>query len=407
MKKKLIAALLALLLALSAAGCTKTPDEPSSPDNPNVSDDPNVQGEPGSPDTPDNPDNPDDTNNPNTPEDPDDPDGPNNPEGPGTQDDPGTSDVSLSQYLEDNGFFKGVSASGIVTLPAYKGITVPPEVLTPDAAAVQENVDYVLSQYGPYERLTDRAAETGDTVCIDFLGKMDGVAFEGGAGTRQIVTIGGEGYIEGFTEQIAGHTPGETFDIQVTFPDPYPNNPDFSGKPATFTMTLHYIRGAETELELNDEVAKEFGFESAAELKTFVEESVVDSQKDRFFQELLSKASCSEIPDTVVEAVQSIYWMSMSAEAAQYGVGPEILMAMMGYSTKAEYFAAVEENARTDALLFLAVQAIAEREGITVTTDDIAAAGYEAEAELYGQGYVSLVLLRADKVRSFVFDNAV
>lgn len=395
MKKKLIAALVALLLALSAAGCTKTPDDPDVPDNPDI------QDGPGSTDTPDTPNNPDDTNDPNAPEDPDNPDSPNNPDGSDTP------DGSLSQYLEDNGFFKGVSASGIVTLPAYKGITVPPEVLTPDEAVVQENIDYVLSQYGPYERLTDRAAETGDTVCIDFLGKMDGVAFEGGAGTRQIVTVGGEGYIEGFTEQIAGHTPGETFDIDVTFPDPYPNNPDFSGKPATFTMTLHYIRGAEIELELNDGVAKEFGFENAAELKTFVEESVVDSQKDRFFQELLSQAVCGEIPDTVVEAVQSIYWMSMSAEAAQYGVGPEILMAMMGFSTKAEYFAAVEENARTDALLFLAVQAIAEREGITVTTDDIAAAGCEAEAEIYGQGYVSLVLLRADKVRSFVFDNAV
>ena len=94
-------------------------------------------------------------------------------------------------------------------------------------------------------KITDRAIEDGDKVNIDYVGSVDGVEFEGGntngAGTE--VTAGGTDYIDDFLTQIIGHMPGETFDVNVTFPDEYPNNPDLAGKDAVFVTTINYIVG--------------------------------------------------------------------------------------------------------------------------------------------------------------------
>ena len=81
---------------------------------------------------------------------------------------------------------------------------------------------------------------------------MDGVAFDGGTASAQQLELGAGGYIDGFEDGIVGHSAGETFDINTTFPDPYQNNPDLSGKDAVFTITLSKIEEV-TLPEMNDE----------------------------------------------------------------------------------------------------------------------------------------------------------
>lgn len=98
----------------------------------------------------------------------------------------------------------------------------------------------------------------GDTVNIDYVGSVDGVEFENGStqnmGTS--VTIGVTSYIDDFLEQLIDRLPGENFDIEVTFPDPYPNNPDLSGKDAVFNVTINYITETVAP-ELTDEFISE------------------------------------------------------------------------------------------------------------------------------------------------------
>lgn len=92
--------------------------------------------------------------------------------------------------------------------------------------------------------MTDgRVVEDGDIVNIDYVGKVDGVAFEGGdtKGRGADLWIGSNEYIDGFEEAIIGHAVGETFDLVVTFPDPYKNNPDLAGKEAVFTTTINGV----------------------------------------------------------------------------------------------------------------------------------------------------------------------
>ena len=129
----------------------------------------------------------------------------------------------FSSGLTEEGFLQGVTASEIVTLPQYKGIEVPQDVTVASAEEMEAELESILANYVEYEQVTDRPVEDGDTVNIDYVGSVDGVEFEGGStqGAGTTVTIGVTSYIDDFLEQLIGHTPGENFDIEVTFPDPY------------------------------------------------------------------------------------------------------------------------------------------------------------------------------------------
>ncbi|MFQ9679769.1 MAG: FKBP-type peptidyl-prolyl cis-trans isomerase [Ruthenibacterium lactatiformans] len=80
--------------------------------------------------------------------------------------------------------------------------------------------------------------------------------FDGGTASSQSVQAGSAQFIDDFLTQIIGHTPGETFDVEVTFPDPYENNPDLAGKDAVFEVTINYIEGEDVTPEFSDDFVK-------------------------------------------------------------------------------------------------------------------------------------------------------
>ncbi len=138
--------------------------------------------------------------------------------------------------------------SSILTLPDYHGYTNAWELAEADAKLeiFKEYFDTGLEAPGS---VTDRAAAYGDIVIIDYVGKHDGVAFSGGTASNQEITIiTNSGYIPGFVEGIIGHRAGETFDVNVTFPEVYPNSPELAGQPVVFEMTLRQIY----QVELTD-----------------------------------------------------------------------------------------------------------------------------------------------------------
>ena len=91
--------------------------------------------------------------------------------------------------------------------------------------------------------MTDRAVADGDSVNIDYVGRVDGTEFEGGStqGNGTVVTIGVTQYIDDFLDQLVGHKPGETFDVNVTFPEEY-GVEELNGKDAVFSVTINYIQ---------------------------------------------------------------------------------------------------------------------------------------------------------------------
>ena len=156
---------------------------------------------------------------------------------------------SYSSGLDENGYWEGVKALDYVTLPEnFASLTFKRSEIEPTEEELQSEIDSLLSDHSTEKQVTDRAAADGDTVNIDYAGSVDGVAFSGGTYSGYSLTLGSGTFVDGFEDQIVGHTPGETFDVTVTFPEGYSDSTDsegntvvLSGKKAVFSVTLNYI----------------------------------------------------------------------------------------------------------------------------------------------------------------------
>lgn len=315
-----------------------------------------------------------------------------------------------STGLTAEGYFEGVTASDYITLPEYKGISISSEVLTASEDDLNSQIDSILSNYVTYEEIKDRAAADGDTLNIDYIGKVDGEEFEGGStdGAGTTVTIGETSYIDDFIEQLIGHTPGETFDIEVTFPEVYESNPDLQGKDAVFTVTVNYIHGDEIIPELSDEIAADYGFTTVDELKADIADWLVSTQKSDYMQTLLSGATCKQqVPESVLNYVIDSELAQYTYYADLYGLDLDgFLAAYSEYDSKDAYIEANQEAFEETAIYYLALQAIAETEQLSVDAQTLEDSGYADYVESYGEPYVKMILLQETVVPNFIFDHA-
>ena len=125
-------------------------------------------------------------------------------------------------------------------LGKYLGIEVPVAGVTPVTDAdVAERLTAAVANLPAEAMITDRAAEKGDTVSIDFVGVMDGIAFEGGSAAGFMLTLGSGALIDGFEDGVVGMMPGEEKQLDLVFPETY--SPTFAGKAAVFTVKLNHI----------------------------------------------------------------------------------------------------------------------------------------------------------------------
>ena len=174
---------------------------------------------------------------------------------------------NYSDGLDEKGYWEGIRALDYVTLPEdFASVAINRSDIEPTSEEVEEQISNLLSQHSSTEHITDRAAADGDTVNINYVGSVNNVEFTGGSAENYDLTLGSGTFIDGFEDQIIGHKPGETFDVNVTFPDGYSDSTDasgnavkLSGQKAVFTVTLNYI--SESVLpELTDAwVASNFG----------------------------------------------------------------------------------------------------------------------------------------------------
>ena len=139
-----------------------------------------------------------------------------------------------------------------------------------------------------------RKAKKNDIAVIDFEGFVDGVAFDGGKAEKYELTLGSGSFIPGFEEQIVGHSIGEEFDVNVTFPKEY-HAENLKGKDAVFTVTLHEIKEKKNP-ELTDEFVKEkTGSESVEAYRVSVKERLEKANAQRAER---------EIEDNIIKAIE-------------------------------------------------------------------------------------------------------
>ena len=179
----------------------------------------------------------------------------------------GDPDVSVEK-LEDDGvtLVAVVPVKPEVKISSYKGMKIKEFAYTVKDEEVDAELNRVLDRNARKVEVTDRAAQNGDIVNIDFVGTVDGVKFEGGEAEGFDLTLGSGQFIPGFEDQVVGMNIGESKDVNVTFPENYQAE-NLKGKPAVFAVKLNKIQGKELP-ELTDEFIKEAtGSETIAEYK--------------------------------------------------------------------------------------------------------------------------------------------
>lgn len=262
-----------------------------------------------------------------------------------------------------------------VTLGDYKnlGVKVPKTEVTDDS--ISEYINEQLT-YKPEEITEDRAVQENDTVNIDYTGYMDGKEFSGGSATDTDLLIGSGQFIDGFESGLIGAKKGDEVTLNLKFPDPYQNNPDFSGKDVQFKVKINKIS---QPAELTDEwvsnnsdvkTVDEYKAEVKATLETSADMEYNNNKKSNLFEALVNKTEISEYPDDLMEAAKEKvekqfenyyakpsgmtldeYWKSQSItedQASQY----------------------IEAQAQTNLKQNMIVQAVLDAEGITFTKDE-------------------------------------
>jgi trigger factor len=332
-----------------------------------------------------------------------------------------TIDFTYSDGIDDNGFWKNITALDYVELCDYESISIPSDIHEITDEAIQTEIDTILANYESDEQVLDRAVEDNDTVNIDYVGSVDGVEFDGGStgGAGVDVTIGVTNYVDDFLEQLIGHTPGESFDIEVTFPEDY-GNEDLNGKDATFAITINYI--VETTLpELTDEfvlqnLSSDYGWSTVTEMETDIESELQSLAIASYVQEyIIENTNTISIPEALLEYQENSMLKYYQDYADSYGMEiEEFLTSYVGVTTIDELLQANSASINEAANFSLIIQAIAEDAGISVSDEDVAAyfkdyAGlddYSTYEEEYGMPYLKLITLQ-QAVVGYLEDNAV
>lgn len=311
--------------------------------------------------------------------------------------------------------------SAYVTLGNYKGLTAEEKVVLLTDEEFEAELTTYINSIPVYEEITDRPAAQGDTVVMDYVGKLDGVPFAGGTAQGQSIELSeNSGYIEGFAEGLIGVTPGSTVDLTLTFPTDY-HAADMAGKTVIFTVTVHYIRGEITTPTLSDEFITKFtggDYTTVEAFRTFYREYLNTEAEAAAHESALATLWSAVFENSTfhkVPAEQTDYYYQQSkaqyeAYAAAYGMTYEAILGAMGLTDESLRTQA-EQYAKQDLVFFALVKA----EGLTVTDEEylVGLAKYAlnagaAAAELeayYGADYIKESLLW-DEMMEMLYANA-
>jgi len=317
-------------------------------------------------------------------------------------------DSGYSAQLNADGTIYNVTASDHVSLCDYKNITIPYADIAYTDEQIDKDIETLRQNNAELSKDETLVAKDGDKVNIDYVGTIDGIAFDGGntQGQGSDVTIGSGSLIDDFEEQLIGHKAGDSFDVTVTFPDEYPNNPNLAGEEAVFSVVMN---GVYVVPEFNDKfVLKYLGDYAltADEYRTYVRETKEDSNLTTKVREyLVNNSEVSDYPKAYLKQVKAVkkfedlaYFQSLNEYYTQILGGP-LYPTFTSYvgMTEAKYDKSLTATGQAIVKQHLVFQAIAEKEGIKA--DEAAYLAYmleqgeteesfNTELSNYGKGYL-------------------
>lgn len=384
MKKRVVMVALLLTLTIAAAGCTKKSEETNSNDTNTESTDSTEET-----DTTEEQQNTEETED-------------------AQEEGPTTSELMAE-----------IDVAKCVTLGEYKGITVKKTIEPVTDEDVEKEIQTALEDY-PVE-VNNRSVQEGDTVDIDYVGRIDGEEFEGGSDQGALLKIGSGQFIEGFEDGLIGASKGETRVLELTFPDNYTE--DLAGKAVEFTVTVNAIK--EPLEEPNDEwvAANIEGYYTVDEYKAGIRSEQEENNKQTAEEQMRYTAwttvvdgcTINEYPDTLVEMGKKLYTQQAETYAKYAGMELKQFIESSGI-TQEEFDANAEEYGKDVAAQSLVNQAICNAEGYAIGDDAYKEALNNmlteygcTEEELisaYGQDNVEQSIMM-NRVIQLILDNAV
>ncbi|MBQ7398138.1 MAG: FKBP-type peptidyl-prolyl cis-trans isomerase [Clostridia bacterium] len=241
-------------------------------------------------------------------------------------------DYQLTKYSE-------LTITDYVTLGKYKNLTltIQEESITITDELLTNKINSILSEHHPDAKITDRVVAWNDTVIVDYVGKKDGVAFEGGSATNQTIAVEEKnGYIPGFVEGLVGVTPGVATDVPMKFPDDY-HAKDLAGQEVVFTFTVHYIVG---KPELTDDFVADYTEGEFTTAQAYKENLKAEMEKEAydaavrmaFWGKITENAAAKKYPEDAVMYYYSYYYQMYNYYASMYGLTIDIYLMYMGSS---------------------------------------------------------------------------
>lgn len=289
---------------------------------------------------------------------------------------------SLTDKVSDL-FKKEKSSSDYVTLGKYDSISLKKSEVD---EKVQAQIDETLDEYSDYKKLKKGKVKKGDTVNIYYVGRMNGKKFDGGSCTKKTnpagfdLTIGSNSFIEGFEDGLIGASVGDTVKVKTTFPDPYPNNPDYANKKAEFTVTINYLRGDKVIPELDDEFVTTnlTAYKSVDEYKSTLRSH---STEDMAWDAVYEASEVKEYPQDKVDAMYDQLYTSIVYYLQQNNYQLSDYLSAQN-ATSEDFKKQLQDTAKEDVGKQLVYGAIAEKENLAVTEKE-----YQSELKDYLSTY--------------------
>ena len=329
--------------------------------------------------------------------------------------------TDYSAMLNEDGSIKDVDVTQYVKTFDVNDVKIAKADVEFTDEDMEENIQTQLETYKELSTDAELTVADGDEVNIDYVGTMDGEEFEGGSAQAYDLTIGSNSFIDDFETQLVGSHPGDKVTVDVTFPDPYENNPDYAGKDASFAVT---VNGIYQLGEFNNAFVKknlsQYGNtvkEYKAEIKKTNEESNLAAAVNNYVNDHISADS---YPKDYIKHLKSLQ-MTMDQQEfdymaqmyAAYGMTFDYadVMAYKQVSSTAEYEKMLTEEAQKTCLKNMAYQELAAQAGITVTDEDFDAfveenSVDEENQESFGRAYLIQTYILPEKVRDYLAEHA-
>jgi trigger factor len=271
-----------------------------------------------------------------------------------------------------------------IDLKDTAGIKVERPIVEIPEEEVDEQVKRIAESARSYEP-TEEGAQEGDRVTMDFVGKVDGEAFDGGTASDQNLVLGSKSFIPGFEDQLLGAKAGDEKTIEVTFPEDY-GAQNLAGKEATFDVTVKAV-ARPVEQELDDEVAKKLGIESLDRLRTVVREQIESQyglatrQKvKRQLLDALDKDYDFELPERLVQAEFDNIFAQVQQELKNAGKTFED-EETTEEKAREEYLGLARRRVR----LGLVLSEMGEKAGVQISEEELQRALFEQVRRFPGQ----------------------